>query len=142
MYGRHKHSWLCVPVSPPFHRRSSEIFRVVHFCSKSPAGYTVVLRSVRVRGGSLTIFVENNTLKTCHLTPLGGWFDKTLPRIYVRWLPLVLEFESSSYIGVHLHYLYLPRSHFSHRVEVKYYSSAWLSMPFSGLEIKLLRGYE
>lgn len=76
------------------------------------------------------------------LDSFGGWFDKPLPRIYVRLLPLVLEFESSSYISVHLHYLYLPRSHFSHRVKVKYYSSAWLSMPFSGLEIKLLRGYE
>lgn len=65
-----------------------------------------------------------------------------LPWIYVRWLPLVLEFESSLYVSVYLHYLYLPRFHFSHRVKVKYYSCAWLSMPFSGLEIKLLGGYE
>lgn len=60
----------------------------------------------------------------------------------MRSLPLVLEFESSSYVSVHLHYFYLPHFHFSHGVEVKYHSCAWLSMPFSGLEIKLLGGYE
>lgn len=75
------------------------------FFLKSTAGYTVTLRSERIRVDPLKYLFKDGTLKTNPFFLLWAGLIKCCLAYLVSLFPLVLDSETSSCISVHFDYL-------------------------------------